>query len=268
MIATAAPPSSTAENPSADRYLDVPGARLRYRDEGRGPAVMLLHGWTLDLEMWDPQVAGLRSDLRLVRFDRRGSGHDATDMAALCRHLNIARIALIGMSQGARASLQFAAKAPEIVSALILDGPPALDGAAAEDDVPIAHLREVLESRGVEAFRREWRSHPLVQLRSRDPAIRQLVDRMIERYAAQDLDARDAIPPLSLDSMPAPTLILSGEFDLSSRLRTAARLRAQLRAAEHVVVPDAGHLINLDQPKIYNELCRSFLARHAIISTD
>lgn len=263
MIATAA----------VDRYLDVQGARLRYRDEGRGPAVILLHGWTLDLEMWDPQVADLRNEFRLVRFDRRGSGHDAADMAALCNHLGLGRAALIGMSQGARASLQFAAEAPEKVCALILDGPPAIDGSEAEDDVPIAHLRGILESRGVEAFRREWGRHPLVQLRTDDPKIRQLVDGMIARYAAEDLDARgalgarDAVAP-PLDLVRAPTLILSGEHDLSSRLRSAARLRAQLPAAEQVVVPDAGHLINLDQPKVYNALCRSFLARHAKIPTD
>jgi pimeloyl-ACP methyl ester carboxylesterase len=58
----------------ADRYIAVGDARLRYRDEGDGPAVILVHGWTLDLEMWDPQVAALSAAFRLVRFDRRGYG--------------------------------------------------------------------------------------------------------------------------------------------------------------------------------------------------
>ena len=57
-----------------DQYLMVEDARLRFRDEGAGPAVILLHGWTLDLEMWDPQVARLRQEFRLVRVDRRGHG--------------------------------------------------------------------------------------------------------------------------------------------------------------------------------------------------
>ena len=58
---------------AADRHLSVPGARLRYRDEGAGPAVVFVHGWTLDLDMWEPQ-APLAAQLRLVRFDRRGFG--------------------------------------------------------------------------------------------------------------------------------------------------------------------------------------------------
>ncbi|HVS78395.1 MAG TPA: alpha/beta fold hydrolase, partial [Steroidobacteraceae bacterium] len=57
-----------------DLYLPVAGALLRYRDEGAGPAVLLIHGWTLDLDMWEPQVAGLAGAFRLIRFDRRGFG--------------------------------------------------------------------------------------------------------------------------------------------------------------------------------------------------
>jgi pimeloyl-ACP methyl ester carboxylesterase len=277
MISTATPPTGTAENQSSDRYLDVPGSQLRFRDEGRGAAVILLHGWTLDLEMWDLQVAALRHEFRLVRFDRRGFGlssgrpdaqHDSADITALCRHLGINRAALIGMSQGARVALQFAASAPHRVYALILDGPPAVDRTTAEDDVPLSHLREVMLTRGIEALRREWSEHPLVQPRIHDPKVRQMLDRMLARYSGQDLGEDKGAPPLPLHSVRVPTLILSGTYDLRSRLQTAERLRAQLPCADYRVVPDAGHLINLDQPRIYNELCRAFLARHAINPTN
>jgi 3-oxoadipate enol-lactonase len=287
MIATATPPSGTADTHSADRYLDVPNAQLRYRDEGHGPAVILLHGWTLDLEMWDPQVAALRDEFRLVRFDRRGFGlsrgrpdarQDAADIAALYGHLGLLRAALIGMSHGARSSLQFAVGAPGRVSALILDGPPAVDRDTGEDDVPIAHLREVLESHGIEALRREWSNHPLVRLRSNDPKIRQMLNGMIARYPGRDLAARDdfagrdgadaGAAALPLHAVSVPTLILSGAHDLPSRLQTARRLCASLPAAEHEVVADAGHLINLDRPAVYSELCRSFLSRHTISPAD
>ncbi|HYL69994.1 MAG TPA: hypothetical protein VEY89_01675, partial [Candidatus Dormibacteraeota bacterium] len=59
---------------SPDQHLTVEGVRLRYRDEGQGPAVLLVHGWTLDLEMWEAQVAAWRDAFRLVRLDRRGHG--------------------------------------------------------------------------------------------------------------------------------------------------------------------------------------------------
>ena len=41
----------------AHRELQLPGARLRYRDDGAGRAVVFVHGWTLDLDVWDPQLA-------------------------------------------------------------------------------------------------------------------------------------------------------------------------------------------------------------------
>jgi 3-oxoadipate enol-lactonase len=287
MIAISTAPPGTAENHSADRYLDVQNAQLRYRDEGRGHAVILLHGWTLDLEMWDPQVAALRNEFRLVRFDRRGFGlsrgrpdarQDASDIAALYEHLGLKRAALIGMSHGARSSLQFAAGAPGRVSALILDGPPSIDRAAGEEDVPIAYMREVLQERGIEAFRREWSNHPLARLRTNDPMIREMLNRMIARYPGQDLAAGDdfaslgradaGAAPLPLHTMTVPTLILNGAHDLPSRLQTARRLCAELPAAEHEEVADAGHLINLDRPAVYSELCRSFLSRHTIIPAD
>ncbi|HEV7445203.1 MAG TPA: alpha/beta fold hydrolase, partial [Steroidobacteraceae bacterium] len=57
-----------------DRFLEMTDARLRYRDEGTGPAILLIHGWSLDLDMWEPQVGDLSRSFRLIRFDRRGYG--------------------------------------------------------------------------------------------------------------------------------------------------------------------------------------------------
>src|SRR5205807_2369378 len=187
-----ASPTAVPGARSADRYLSADGARLRYRDEGEGPPVVLVHGWTLDLEMWDPQVDALRSAFRLVRLDRRGHGqsggvpapgHDALDLAALCRHLGLARVALLGMSQGARGVLGFVPADPARVPCRV------------------------------------------------------------------------------------PALLINGECDLPRRLEAAARLGRRLPAAEHALVPDAGHLPNLDNPGHYEALCRAFLTRHATVAT-
>jgi len=49
-----------------DLYAEIRGARLRFRDDGLGPVVICVHGWTLDLEIWEPQVA------ELAGLNRRG----------------------------------------------------------------------------------------------------------------------------------------------------------------------------------------------------
>ncbi|MGH8133600.1 MAG: alpha/beta fold hydrolase [Steroidobacteraceae bacterium] len=276
MTATASSSFAATSADPADRYLALDGARLRYRDEGRGPPVILVHGWTLDLEMWQPQIAALKDAFRLVRFDRRGhglssgrpdTGRDVTDLAALLRHLNLNRVSLIGMSQGARAVLAFAGAAPSQVSAIILDGPPSMQFARGED-VPLGEFARLVQSQGIEAFRREWARRPLMQLRTRDARTRALLAAMIERYPGTDLTypaacETQAEPALRLESIIAPALILLGEHDVPSRAQSAQLLCARLQSAERAAIADAGHLPNLDRPDVYSDLCRAFLARHA-----
>jgi pimeloyl-ACP methyl ester carboxylesterase len=270
------PSRAAATRQGSDRYLDVAGIRLRFRDEGRGPAVILLHGWTFDLEMWNPQVSALRDEFRLVRIDRRGHGlsggvpdseQDAADIATLCRHLKLKSVAVLGMSQGARAALRFASRAPWQVTALILDGPPNLDQQAVDEDVPMQHFRELVRNGGLTAFRREWSNHALVQLCTEAAPLQRQVHAMIARYPGRELldpaAGGTAAAPLAQHLIRTPTLVLNGAYDLPSRLQSAQNLCAQLPAAEHVILPDAGHLINLDQPALYSKLCRTFLARHA-----
>jgi pimeloyl-ACP methyl ester carboxylesterase len=274
MTASAGPSQVAAADP-LDRYYDGAGVRLRYRDEGTGPAVLLVHGWTLDLEMWEPQVAALRKEFRLVRLDRRGHGlsgglpdttRDATDLAALCQHLGITRCSLVGMSQGARGVLGFASTWPDRAIALILDGPPALDSGES-DEVPVHEFRALAQGSGMPAFRREWGRLPFVQLRTRDARAHALVAAMIERYPGHELletAAATPAPALRLEAIGVPVLILLGEHDSPSRAQAAQYLCARLPHAQRVVIGDAGHLPNLDQPARYSDLCRAFLARHAV----
>jgi pimeloyl-ACP methyl ester carboxylesterase len=292
MTVIANPHPATMSADCADRYFTADGARLRYRDEGSGPALVLVHGWTLDLEMWNPLTAALRANFRVVRLDRRGfglsSGHpglerDIADMDALCRHLALERVALIGMSQGARAVLGFTSIAAGRVSCLVLDGPPefgrgaasgdAASDVAGDDDVPLAQYRALVRHHGIEAFRSDWATHPLMQLRTADRNARQLLSAILRRYPGNDLldsadaadaaDARMACAAFDLGSIALPALVISGEHDLAARVRAADLLATRLAHAERATIPDAGHLPNLDNPVAYHNLVRSFLNRHA-----
>ncbi len=281
MTATGAnPPPIPGVERDVDRYLTTGGARLRYRAEGRGPPVLMAHGWTLDLEMWDPQIAALRDGFRLIRFDRRGFGlssgrpsvtQDIADIASLCNHLAVERVALLGMSQGARAAMGFALAAPARVSCLILDGPPDCGGnpLPADDDVPLNHYRGIVRAQGMAAFRREWAAHPLLSLRTGDPRMHEILGAMILRYPGNDLiepivTAAAAVDAPSIGSVEAPVLVMTGDQDLASRTQAANTLAGLLNKAERAVIPAAGHLPNLDNPKAYNEVVRAFLTRHAV----
>ena len=263
-----------------DLYLPVAGALLRYRDEGCGPAVLLIHGWTLDLEMWEPQVTALADVFRLIRFDRRGFGlssgrasltADAEDALCLCDRLEIGRFACIGMSQGARVALHLCRMAPQRLLCLVLDGPPRSReevGAEEGEDMPLTEYRDLIARGDIETFRRRWASHPLMQLETRATQPRALLERMMARYNGSDLLAEPVAPQEHWDrdaaiSLGAPVLIVTGERDLPSRLRAADGLAAALPGAQRASISAARHIPSLDNSLSYNAVVRAFLERHA-----
>jgi 3-oxoadipate enol-lactonase len=261
---------------SSDQYFLTDGARLRYRDEGAGPAIVLLHGWTLDLEMWDPQAEGLQANFRVIRFDRRGFGlssgspdllHDANDIVALCRHLGTGRVGCIGMSQSTRVVLSLARLHPQLLGCLVLDGPPNLTAAAPSgpDDLDYTALRAVARNEGLEAFRHEWRRHALTALETADPATHQLLERMIARYRGWDLLSEERTPnqatiDFALAEIRQPALVLNGALDSPARLRAGEALAQALPRAQRAIVPRSRHLANLDNPTEYNSLLVRFFS--------
>ena len=267
------PPSSS--NP--DLYLGVASALLRYRDEGRGPPVLLVHGWTLDLDMWEPQVAALGDSFRLIRFDRRGfglsSGHaslsaDVQDALRLCDRLQLEQFACVGMSQGARVALHLCRVAPERLFCVVLDGPPQTVREEEGEDLPWADFRNLIARGEIETFRRRWASHPMMQLETRSAQTRALLARMTARYGGNDLllelpTAEDHWDPATIATLVTPTLIITGEHDLPARLRAADHLADALPDAHRASIGAARHIPNLDNPSSYNELLQAFLERHA-----
>lgn len=264
-----------------DSYLESGGARLRFRDEGEGEAVVFIHGWTLDLEMWDAQAAELSRSRRVIRFDRRGhglsGGHpghepDQCDLETLLDHLRVKRASVVGMSQGARTALTFALRMPDRVPSLVLDGPPDFAAGAGRDpEIPINRFRELARTGGLDAFRAAWREHPLMQLYTGDRAATELVARALARYPGRDLldetaPATPAIDEQALRRLQLPVLVITGERDSQARQAAADGLGRVLPQAERVQVANAGHLPNLDNPGAYAKVLHRFLRRQSRVA--
>jgi pimeloyl-ACP methyl ester carboxylesterase len=273
---------------AADRFIAQDSGRLRYRDEApdetasdrdatlERPALLLLHGWALELRMWDFQVPRLVAlGYRVIRMDRRGfghstgvpgAGHDASDAHHLLRQLGIERAAVLGMSQGARAAILLAQEFPGVVTALVLDGPPEFDPLIAHVDderIPVERYERLLHSSGLHTVREELMRHPLMRLRTTDRAARALLLEILGRYGARDLLERAAVDPVPVPAGPMslPVLVINGAHDNAQRLAAGERLARRL-GAEHALVPASGHLPNLDNPAAYHAILERFLARH------
>jgi len=118
---------------SGSSYLEVDGIEVHYLDEGQGPTIVLLHASFLNLRAWDPMVAALKNQFRIVRFDALLSGLTSDDPKAkesiarnveilegLISALEIESFALIGTSSGGITAFRYAAQKPEKLSRLVL----------------------------------------------------------------------------------------------------------------------------------------------------
>jgi 3-oxoadipate enol-lactonase len=263
---------------SESGIADVNGTRLAYEAVGEGPAVVFVHGFTLDRRMWDDQLPTLRERYRVVRYDLRGFGASACpepgepythadDLRALLTHLGIDQAAIVGLSLGGWVAHEFALTYPDSVRALVLVDS-ALRGYRWQDPKVAATL-ETLYRLGAEGRLAEakagWLADPLFAGSHDVPGVVPRLAQMVETYSCWHLQHDDPHPPLQppamerLHEIAAPTLVVVGERDLPDFHAIADLLVARIPDARKVVLPGAGHMANMDAPEAFNRAVLAFL---------
>ena len=276
-MTAAAADAGTRPAASTAGVLALPGARLAYQVTGDGPAVVLVHGFGLDMRMWDPQVADLAARFRVLRYDCRGFGASgpfdpaigythAGDLLALLDHLAIERAVLAGLSFGGRVAMQAALAAPERVAGLVLldavlDGVP-WDPASAR---ALEEAARQARARGLRAGREAWLAHPLFAAARQQPDVASSLAAMVGGYPGQHWIGHDPHqqtgpgPIDALEQLVMPVLVAVGERDVPGFREMAAVLARRIPGARYHVVAGAGHMINMEQPAAVNALLARFL---------
>ena len=277
-VSALASPGASA-TASIEGVLALPGARLAYQVTGAGPAVVLVHGFGLDMRMWDPQATHLAARFQVVRYDARGFGASgpfdpavsythAGDLLALLDYLGIQKAVLAGLSFGGRVVTQAALSAPDRIAGLVLldsvlDGVPWDPGSAAASDTAVRQAQD----RGLLAGRAAWLAHPLFAAARQHPRLAGQLAEMVAGYPGQHWTSHDphkqaGPPPIdTLEKLAMPVLVLVGEHDVACFKEMSAVLALRIPGARYHVVPGAGHVINMEQPSTVNELLVSFLAQ-------
>jgi len=216
--------------------------------------LVLLHGFTQTGASWDGVVRELAGRYRALAPDL-GPGPWEAELDRL-EALAPAAFALCGYSMGGRLALALALRIPERVRRLVLvSASPGLAGAGeraarrAADEA----LADRIEAIGVEAFAREWAAQPLFAGQPAEVAAAAREDRL--RRSADDLAAQlrglgtGAMSSLweRLGELRMPTVLVVGEQD-PKFLAIAGQMEARLARAERVVVPGAGHAVQLEAP--------------------
>lgn len=264
--------------------LLINDVNLHVETSGTGPGLLLLHGFTGSTTTWAPAEPWLASKYRTVAIDLLGHGRSdvpvnarrysveqtTLDLIGLLDAIGIRRVGILGYSLGGRLALSLAAKAPERVSALILESTSpglrdvdARKARAEQDD----RLAGTLEQDGLEPFVDRWETMPLFDSQRRLPATVRAAVRAQRlehnplglanslRGAGQGMQApmHERLPHLRV-----PTLLIVGALD-SAYCALGREMNRLIPTSKLVVVQNAGHAVHLEQPETFYRAVLEFL---------
>jgi pimeloyl-ACP methyl ester carboxylesterase len=267
-------------------YVISGGDRLYFEAAGRGTPVIFVHEFSGDLASWEAQLRYFSRRYHVIAFNARGYppsdvpralaryswAQSAGDIANLMRHLQLTRAHVIGCSMGAYSTLQFGLRHPRRARSLTLVGAGAGSDPARREEflrATEAQARRYLE-RGTREAVKVYLNHPArVQLRNKNPrGFAEFYARVSAHSAlgsANTLRGVQAKRPSiyrlerALRRMKTPLHVMCGDEDDTS-LPPALFMKRVCPSARLTVVPATGHLVNLEEPALFNELTAEFLA--------
>ena len=246
-------------------------------DKGSGPVVVFLHAFPLDRRMWLGQIESLADMYRVIAPDLPGFGDSpllaqpsidafADQVAEHLDEKNITQpVTLVGLSMGGYVALAFARRQPHRLAGLVLADTKALpdDSAArAQRDQMIALVSRAGVTALVDTMLPKLlgastqRTQPEVVAATRQLASSQRSEGVLAALQALR-DRPDATP--HLQQIAVPTLVLVGEEDTITPPSVAQSLAQAIPGARLVVIPQAGHLANAENPTAFNDGLLTFL---------
>ncbi len=267
-------------------YAQSSGARLYFEETGSGHPIIFVHEFGSDHREWETQVRWFSRNYRCITFNARGyppsdvpeqdsqygQNHATDDIAAVLKHLAIAKAHVVGLSMGAFATLHFGLRYPEMATALVVagcgSGAPKSDresfkrGCEATADRFISDgSAKVAEATGLGPTR--------IQLKNKDPRgwdefVRHLSEHSplgsaltLRNYQARRPSLYDLTDKLA--QMTTPTLLVAGDED-DPCLDANVFLKRTIPSAGLLMVPRTGHAVNLEEPDAFNRAVQEFFA--------
>jgi len=247
--------------------LNRDGVEIYYEVHGDGAPVLLTHGYSSSSHMWEGQVGPFSKGYKLITWDMRGHGRTdypedqgeyteaatVADMAAILDAVGAERAVIGGLSLGGYMSLAFHLAHPErCLALLIID-----TGPGYRSDEPRAGWN-VTAIRRAERFEADGLPPPGVGGAETRAAPHRNADGLA-KAARGMLTQHDARVINGLPTIDVPALVLVGAND-QPFLNATDYMAAKIPGAKKVVIADAGHAANIDQPAAFNDAVLDFLA--------
>jgi 3-oxoadipate enol-lactonase len=260
--------------------------RLYFEEAGSGTPIIFLHEFAADHTNWEPQMRYFARGHRCIAYSARGYTpsdvppsaeaysfkHFYTDALAVLDHLKIAKAHFVGLSMGSYSSLQVALNAPERVQSMTLAGVGSgsnLENLEAfrKQCVVNAEQFEKLGSADVAKVTREAPGR--IPFLVKDPRGHTDFYAALARHDAKGSantmrgfqGGRPSIYTLTeaIRKASTPALIICGDED-DACAEPSLFLKKHLPAAGLTLFPKSGHVVNLEEPALFNEMVERFIA--------
>jgi len=259
------------------------GTRLFYEEAGSGNPVIFIHEFAGDHRSWEPQMRFFARYFRCIAYDARGfppsdipddpprysQAHARDDVIAALDHLKLDRAHVVGLSMGGFAALHVGITYPQRARSLVIAG----CGYGAEPDKKEKFQAECeaaavsFESNWTEAAKKYALGPTRVQFQNKDPRgwaefAQQLAEHSPKGQALTMRGVQMRRPSLyelvdGMKKINLPTLIITGDED-DPCLEPALLMKRSIPSSGLVVLPRAGHTINIEDPEAFNRALFEF----------
>jgi len=247
---------------------------LNFVDTGKrdGPAIVFVHAFPMNQDMWSEQVEFLKSTTRVITFDIRGLGKSklngpytlefiVDDLINLLDQLKIEKAVICGLSMGGFVALRAIERNPTRFVGLVLADTKS-EPDSDKSKMGRYQALKTIQDQGVEVFTDNFLKTAVASTsaealkRATKVALSNTV--LGVQSAILALTSRTDTTP-GLSEIQAPTLIIHGELDAVFPIETAKALHEKIKGSKLAIIPKVGHLSNLENPAAFNSLLAQFL---------
>ena len=249
------------------------GLEVAFQRAGEGPPLVFVHGAASDARLWQPQLSEFADGFTAVAWDEPGAGGSsdiprdftlgdyAGALAALIGELGLGPAHLVGLSWGGTVMLELYRRQPELVASLVFAGSYAgWKGSLPAEEVQtrLTGMRQMLAADVFDP------TLPGLFAAEPPPDVLRLLEQVARDVRPASLEIQlsvmgEADLQSVLPSIRAPTLLVWGEQDVRSPLAVARQFERSIPGARLVVIPDCGHVSNLERATEFNRAVREFL---------
>ncbi len=250
-----------------------------YEIHGEGQPIVFIHGAAGSHDNWYPQVEYFSERYQILVYDIRGHGQSAgserkyscnlfaNDLNVLLNKLELSQPIICGLSLGGMIAQEFAVNFPSTLTGLVLADTAVASALTFSDKLqklffPASLVKMYIKRKDPEDYARWSFGYFDMKEDVREYLIQEQL-RMNQGEFLKLIDAIYGFKLLDLTKIKVPTLVILGEHERKAVFPHADKMIEEIEKSEKVIIADAGHASNLENPEEFNRALEVFLSKNA-----